>query len=138
MPAPVRRLALPVAVLAVALLSLSACSESTEDKEAAACDAYATFQSAAADLDALTLESTVDEISAARRAAANAYEDLENAADEVAEARSGELEEAIEALEDAVENIDGSATLPAAAASLQEEVAAVRAARDNLAAELSC
>lgn len=137
MPAFVRRVALP-AVVATAILGLSACSESTEEKEAAACDAYANFQEAVAGLDTLTPESTVDEISSAREDAATAYEDLENAADEVAESRSGELEDAIEALEDAIKDIDGDATVPEAAASLREEVDAVRTARDDLAAELSC
>jgi len=133
-----RRTVAPVVVALAGSLALGACSGSSAEKEEAACDSYATFADAVSQLDTLDKSSSVDEINAVRDDVATAYEDFRADLDEVAEDRAEALEDAWTEFRKAVDDIDGDATVPEAAASLQEEVSAIQSARAEAAEELSC
>ncbi|MGN0063927.1 MAG: hypothetical protein ACI379_06770 [Nocardioides sp.] len=133
-----RGAAVPVVLMLGAALLLTGCSESTEEKEAAACESYQAYAEAVARLDTLDQASSVDEIADVRDDVKAAHETLVEDLEAVADDRDDQLVAAWEAFGKAVDDIDGDATVPEAAASLSEEVAAIRAAREQVAADLTC
>ncbi|KAM9865195.1 hypothetical protein ACIFOC_01724 [Leucobacter aridicollis] len=121
-------------------LSLAACSSpAPEENEGAACDAYGEFATTVDDARAsLSASSTIEEITAARDEVQQSYEKLQEALVEVNKDRDSLLEDAWADFDKAINDIDPTMTVPDAVASLQEEVAAIEAAKQGLDESLTC
>ncbi|SKB08978.1 hypothetical protein [Aeromicrobium choanae] len=128
--------ALTAGVLA---LGLGACGQSQEEKEAAACDALDELGTTLTEVGStLTADSTVEEWRDARFEVRKAIDKAEDKVDEADEAAWDEVDDAWERFEDGVQNVDGSATVPEATASLASDFEAVKSARERAASGLSC
>ncbi|MFO6454149.1 MULTISPECIES: hypothetical protein [unclassified Aeromicrobium] len=120
-------------------LGLSACGQSQEEKEAAACEAIDELRTTLTDVGStLNAQSTVDEWRDARFEVRKAVEKAEDRIEEADEASWDEVDDAWDRFEDAVENVDGSSTPEEARASLVDDFAQLQAARDRAAAGFSC
>lgn len=120
-------------------LGLSACGQSQEEKEAAACDAIDELRTTLTDVgSSLNAQSTIDEWRDARFEVRKAIEKAEDRIEEADEASWDEVDDAWDRFEDAVENVDGSSTPEEARASLVDDFEQLQAARDRAASGLSC
>ena len=130
----------PALAVVPLLLLLAACgSDEPEENTAQACEAADEFATALNDLEGtLSPSATVEEIRDARDAAGAAHERLDESAEDVAEDRVGALDDAWEQLSDAVQDIDDDMTVSAAVDSLRDDVAQIRAARDDLTEQMAC
>jgi ABC-type transporter Mla subunit MlaD len=128
------------AAAALVIGALTACSDSPEENTADACASWDTYTAAVDDLiTTLTSDApTVGEVQDAREAVDEAYDDLESAAEDVAEDRTQAVEDAWDELGSAVDDVDDDATLEEARTALSEQASQVRAEADALNAELGC
>jgi hypothetical protein len=128
--------------LASALLlgaSLTACSDSTADAEAAACEAADDLEQAVSDAQSsFGPTMTVDDLRDSREEVQDAYDELDRALDDVAEDRSDDLDQAYTDFDDAVSDIDGAQSLVQALGSLQDDLGTLAQARSDAVAELDC
>lgn len=119
--------------------SLAACSASPEENSKAACDSYAAFVGAVAEVKtSLTSGSTVGDIQSARDKVSTAYTELQKSLDKVSGDRKNELDAAWKDLDKAVSDVDKNLTIPQAAESLSAPVAKVEAAQSDLNKDLTC
>lgn len=119
--------------------SLAACSASPEENSKAACDSYAAFVGAVAEVKtSLTSGSTVGDIQSARDKVSTAYTELQKSLDKVSSDRKDELDAAWKELDKAVSDVDKNLTIPQAAESLSAPVAKVEAAQTDLNKDLTC
>jgi hypothetical protein len=115
------------------MLLLAACNPVTEEEAIAQyCADLAEFQAAMAGVRGLTTDSTVDQAEAAFNAVDDAYDDLRSSAYTLADVQVDDLEEAYEDLDDAIRDIEPGQSISDAATSIQDEVANVDAAYDDL------
>ncbi|GAA1495134.1 hypothetical protein [Paeniglutamicibacter kerguelensis] len=119
--------------------SLAACSSTPEENTAAACDSYAAFVGAVAEVKtSLNSGSNIGAIQAARDKVKAAYSDLEKSLEKVGEDRRDAFETAWDDLDKAVSDVDPDMTVPEAKASLSDNIAQVETAQKNLNDELGC
>lgn len=113
------------AALACALAlagTLAACSSDTEtqqEAESAVCVSLAAVKTAAADVRALSADSTISEAEAAQQALETAIADLRENAGRLNEADVKALEDARMAIQQAIADVSGSDTIGEAAASIE-------------------
>jgi len=122
------------------ILATAACSSETpEQNTEQACGAAEQLTIALDNLDTtLTPDATVDEVMAARDEVRAAWQELDAAADDVAQDRGQALDEAWSGFQQSVEDLSGSATITDAAESLRDDAVVVQEARDALAEDLGC
>jgi ATPase subunit of ABC transporter with duplicated ATPase domains len=122
------------------IVATAACSSETpEENTQEACSAAEQLTVALDNFDmTLSPGATVDEVRDARDSVRQAWQELDAAADEVAEDRGEALDEAWEDFEQSVDDVDGDATVRDAAESLRDDAVEVQEARDALADELGC
>lgn len=122
------------------LLATAACSSETpEQNTQEACSAAEQLTVALDEFDmTLQPDATVDEVADARDAVRQAWQELDAAADDVAQDRGQALDEAWDDLEQSVDDVSGDATVADAARSLRDDAIEVQEARDALADDLGC
>lgn len=125
--------------LVVGLLLAACAPQPSSPQTGDACVSLAQFQ---ASLEAFrALEPSADNVDAIRTAGLavqRTFRDLREAAFELADARVTELNQAIDALLEALDDAPSDATPEDVVASLEDELAAVSAAFEALADELNC
>ena len=127
-------------LLGLMILGTAACSSTTpEENTEAACSAAEELTVALDNFDmTLTPDATVDEVTEARDNVRQAWQDLDAAADDVAQDRGQALDDAWSDLQDSVDDVSGDATIADAAESLRDDAVKVQEARDALADNLGC
>ena len=122
------------------ILVTAACSSETpEENTQAACGAAEELTVALDNLDmTLTPDATVEEVQTARDEVRTAWQDLDAAADAVAEDRGQALEDAWSGFAESVDDLSGDATIADAAESLRDDAVEVQEARDAVAEDLGC
>ncbi|MCI0439730.1 MAG: hypothetical protein L0177_11465 [Chloroflexi bacterium] len=126
------------AVLGLLALAVGCSSPSPAEAEAALCNDLALFEQSVGNLTNISIHSNVGELKTARNEIQGAFDNLKESAAEVSNDRVDELIDAFENLAVAINNLPNETTIPDAAASLQEEVAAVTAARQGLGDAVDC
>jgi outer membrane murein-binding lipoprotein Lpp len=121
-------------VLAVlSILLMAGCQPvSVEEAQAQLCTQLTEFHAAMGALDAINADSTVDEAEAALKVVGDEWDDVVSSAYTVSDAKTENLEQAYEDLDDAIRDVSQGDTIQGAAASLQDEVANVNAAYDEV------
>lgn len=127
------------AALALAV-TLGACSsESPEENEADACAALSEYQTALDNfIQALSPDTTVDELRTAQESVESARADLGEALADVESDRLAALDEAWSTADASVDGIEGDATVADAVGTIQSEAENVDAARADLSSALNC
>jgi hypothetical protein len=127
-------------LVGLTILGTAACSSETpEENTQEACGAAEQLAVALDDFDTtLTPDATVDEVMDARASVRQAWQDLDAAADDVAQDRGQALDDAWSDLENSIDDVSGDATIADAAESLRDDAAEVQEARDALADDLGC
>ena len=122
------------------VLATAACSSETpEQNTEEACGAAEQLTVALDNFDTtLTPDATVDEVMAARDEVRAAWQELDAAADDVAQDRGQALDDAWDGLQDSIDDVSGDATVSDAAESLRDDAVEVQEARDALAEDLGC
>lgn len=122
------------------ILVTAACSSETpEENTQEACGAAEQLTVALDNFDTtLTPGATVDEVAEARDGVRRAWQELDQAADDVAQDRGQALDEAWDDLQRSVDDISGDATIADAAESIRDDAVEVQEARDALADDLGC
>jgi hypothetical protein len=121
-------------------LATAACSSETpEENTQEACNAAEQLTVALDNFDmTLKPDATVDQVADARDGVRQAWQELDAAADDVAQDRGQALDEAWDDLQQSVDDVSGDATIADAAESLRDDAAEVQEARDALADDLGC
>lgn len=118
---------------------LAACGSDPEEHEAHACEAISNFSVDVGEARTLLASSpTVGEIRDMRAELQVSYAEVADALTEVTNDRVRALEEAWAQFDAAVADVEPDATVPEAVASLQEEIADVERAEQDLRAGLEC
>ncbi|MDR7384986.1 hypothetical protein [Promicromonospora iranensis] len=122
------------------IVATAGCSgETPEENTQEACSAAEQLTVALDNFDmTLSPGATVDEVRDARDTVREAWQELDAAADDVAQDRGEALDEAWEDFEQSVEDVNGDATIKDAADSLRDDAVEVQQARDALADDLGC
>lgn len=122
------------------ILATAACSSETpEENTEQACGAAEQLTVALDNFDTtLTPDATVDEVTAARDEVRAAWQELDAAADDVAQDRGQALDDAWDGLQESVDDISGDATVADVVDSLRDDAVEVQEARDALADDLGC
>ncbi|MGL3805739.1 hypothetical protein ACSYDW_06530 [Paeniglutamicibacter sp. R2-26] len=119
--------------------SLAACSSTPEENTAAACDSYAAFVGAVAEVKtSLTSAPTVGEIKEARDKVASSYADLQKSLEKVEADRKDALDAAWKNLDKAVSDVDSDMTVPQAKDSVSDDIAGVETAQKGISEALKC
>lgn len=128
------------ALVGLTLLVTAACSgETPEENTQEACGAAEQLTVALDEFDmTLRPDATVDEVQAAREEVRTAWEELDEAADDVAQDRGQALDDAWSGFAESVENLGGDETIAGAVDSLRDDAVAVQEARDAVAEDLGC
>jgi len=118
---------------ATAVLVLAACNnaEPTPNPELAFCDSLETLAGAVATVDELNAQSTVDDVQTAIEGVTTAAAGVRESANDLAESQVDAIESAADELKSYGESIEGSETVEQAIAGLGEQIAAVKAARQE-------
>lgn len=116
------------AMLAVAAVACDDDEPSEEEATAQLCADLVALAAADAEFDDLSADSTVDEINAANEAYSKALDKAVDSAGGVAAAKAKPIEDAYAALDKAIGDIPGDATITEALASITDELDAVDAA----------
>ena len=135
-----RRFTAAVAGLGLAL-SLSACSsESTEEANAAYCEASAAALVEYAQLKTLITsgDATLDQVNEQREVIAEANEEVQSKAENLADSLQDQIREANEAFDDAIDQIPGDSTIPEAANAYNAAVDAWDLAIAGISSEVGC
>ena len=124
----------PVVLIAALLLAaaIAGCARGpapTDEAELDLCKALAEYEAALAPIGDITEGSTIDDLKAARDAAADAWGEVEKAAQEYSDAKIRDLDDARRELDRAVSDLPDDATISEAAAVVKDEMDAVREAR---------
>lgn len=129
-----------IALVGAATLALGACSSPTaQENETAACDAYTAYTAALDSARAeLSASSTIGEIQAARDEVKAAHTTLDKAVENVDVDRLKDLNEAYDAFDKAVSDLDPNASVPEAVNSLEPQISAIEAAKQELTADIKC
>jgi outer membrane biogenesis lipoprotein LolB len=126
--------------VAVGLLALAlACSSpSSADAQVALCSNLTTFQQSVEELTNLDSYSTMGEVKAAANMARHSFDAVEQANAEVKNAQVEALRNNYEDLQVAIAALPDDATVEDAKASLQPQIAAVQAAREEVSSRVEC
>lgn len=133
-----RKVALPVLAVALAV-TLGACqNQSSTDEAAELCTALTSFNAAALQLGAMGPTSTIEEYQAAVSNATAAAADVKGHAGDLHKARADELSAAWDTYTSAVGDISDEATLRQASAGVATASAALRAQVDSIYSQVGC
>lgn len=135
------RLGAVLVPLCLALVGLSACGDDSDGTDAAgrACEQMELLAVEVDDLrTTIQGEPTIGELRQARDELREAQAEVDEAFEDVGEQRADAFAAAWEELDGAVSDLDDDATVPDALASVEEEVRAVVAARDDLVSAVEC
>lgn len=120
-------------ILVVPMLLMAACNPVSEEEAVAQyCADLDEFQVALGAVRGLTTDDTIEEAEVAFANLDDAYDEVRSSAYTLADVRADELDEAYEDLDDALRDIEEGQTLNEAAASVQDELANVDAAYDEI------
>jgi hypothetical protein len=89
-------------------------------------------------LTGMASDASIDDLKDQREEVGNAWDDVVSAAEDVEDAEVGQLQEAVDALRDAVDDIGDDESIGDALASLQDEVQAVQTAWTDLRTATNC
>ncbi len=136
----------PIAIALIALLCLvTGCStnKSAQDAQAELCENLARLKTSVATLNSMNPDSTVGDLKEAQQRVRNAFEEVKTSAqtldsDRLKTARTDELEQAHNNLDDAVNSIPDSATVSEGIASIQDEIAVMETAREQTRSAVNC
>ena len=129
-----------VVVMSVIALVMAACQPVTvqeaqqdvEEAESELCASIQAYHDSVAALEAVTPETTVDEVKELEQASDEAYAAMIEAAADLQVAEVQVVESAVEELKNTLADVSGEATLGEVSASIQASAAAVREAVDQL------
>jgi hypothetical protein len=126
--------------VAVGLLALAlACSSpSSADAQVALCSNLTTFQQSVEELTNLDSYSTMGEVKAAANMARHPFDAVQQSNAEVKNAQVEALRNNYEDLQVAIAALPDDATVEDAKASLQPQIAAVQAAREEVSSRVEC
>jgi hypothetical protein len=130
--------ALPVVLMLGLLAACGGEDENPTEAAAELCDALAALEVAVNNVAALNADSTIDDVEAAQEEFVDAYQQVEDLAEDVEDMRIDELSAAYESLDQTLDGLDAGMTMSEVQAELQDEVAAVQAAWGQLVASVSC
>ena len=120
-------------VVTLSLLVLAACQPvSPEQANADFCADLEAYKTALTSLTTLTPESTVQETNVVLGTVDEARENLQDSARILADVRLDDLDEAYEDMDDAIRDISETDTISSAVTTIQDQVANVSAAYDEL------
>lgn len=120
-------------ILVVPMLLTAACNPITEEEAIAQyCSDLDEFHVALDAVRGLTTDDTIEEAEVAFKNLDDAYDEVRSSAYTLADVRADVLDEAYEDLDDALRDIEEGQTLNEAAASIQDELANVDAAYDEI------
>lgn len=126
--------------LILPLLLVAGCSteKSAQDTQANLCENLARLKTSVATLNTMNPDSTVGDLKEAQQRVQDAFEDVTASAQPSNAARTDELEQAYNNLDNAVNSIPDSATVSEAIASIQDEIAALETAREQTRSSANC
>jgi hypothetical protein len=126
--------------LLVALpLVLAGCAQpNTEEAEADLCTNLADLETALVDLSQINTDSQVRELRTAKENVAKAYQNVQDSAATVEEARLNDLQTAYDEFDKTVNDISGRDTVGEAATSVAASMANIQTAREQLSTGLNC
>ena len=126
--------------VAVGLLALAlACSSpSSADAQVALCSNLTTFQQSVEELTNLDSYSTMGEVKAAANMVRHPFDAVQQSNAEVKNAQVDALRNTYEDLQSAIADLPDAATVEDAKASLQPQIAAVQAAREQVSSRVEC
>jgi hypothetical protein len=135
-----RQVRVGVALAVAALLGLGvACEQATTaDMQATACEELAQLDAAHATLNAIGPNATVGALQDARKEVKKQADETRQAVRAYNQAKVDDLEAAVNNLERAAKDISSGDSIAEARASIQDDLAAVQAARAKLRADLRC
>jgi archaellum component FlaC len=110
----------------------------TAEAEATLCNDLGQLEASLAELAQINANSQVNDLRQARENVANAYKNVQTAAQAVEEARLDDLQMAYDDLDKTVNNISGRETVGEATVQIADGMANVKAARQELSAGLQC
>jgi hypothetical protein len=120
-------------VVTFSVLLLAACQPvSPEQANADFCASLVAYEASLAGVASLTPESTVEEAEEAFGAVIDARDDVADAARILVDVNMDAVDEAYEDLDDAIRDIEQSESVGDAVTTIQEQLAAVRAAYDEV------
>jgi len=120
-------------------LLLAGCGQpTTAEAEATLCSDLGQLETSLAELAQINANSQVNDLRQARENVANAYKNVQTAAQAVEEARLDDLQMAYDDLDKTVNNISGRETVGEATVQIADGMANVKAARQELSAGLQC
>lgn len=133
-------LGLGLLIAIVAVVSYACGDDEPSEAEAVAqlCADLNTLQSADAAFDNIGADSTVDELDDAKAAYSDALDDVVSSAQDVADIRTQDIEDAYDDLDQAISDISGDATIVEGLASIEPQLAAVDAAYASAFSSLDC
>jgi len=133
-------LGLGLLIAIVAVVSYSCADDEPSEAEAGGqlCADLNTLQAADAAFDDLGPDSTIDEIQAANSSYNDALNDVVSSAQDVADIRTQDIEDAYDDLDQAISDISGDATIVEGLASIEPQLVAVDAAYASAFSSLDC
>ena len=133
-------LGLGLLIAIVAVVSYACGDDEPSEAEAVAqlCADLNTLQSADAAFDNIGADSTVDELDDAKAVYSDALDDVVSSAQDVADVRTQDIEDAYDDLDQAISDISGDATIVEGLASIEPQLAAVDAAYASAFSSLDC
>jgi len=132
------RLSVSLAAAALIVFGVACDDESTAEKQQTACEELGQLDAAVNALEGLGPTATVGQLKDARNKVKDEADDARRAIREVNESKSQDLQSAVDSFNKAVNDISSNDAIAQALASVQDEVAAVQAARVKLRTDLNC
>lgn len=120
------------------VLATSCTTPSVADTQAKLCTSLAQFKTALAGMKSLSPSSTVGDLKQAQGEVKQAWDKVQTNAQALGNARADVLNQSYSDLEKAINSVPNGATLSEGATAVQDKVAAVTAAQDQLYSGLQC
>ena len=129
----------------VALVAF-ACSDDDDDDDgsneadavAALCADLTTLDTAGATFDGLTSANSVDDVKDANEAYSDALSNVIDSANDLADVRTGPIQDAYDALDSAIDDLSGADSIADGLAAIENELVAVDTAYDQLVSGVTC
>ena len=123
-----------IAILLLSMLVVTGCiSKSLEEAQVDFCQALAAYGEAVGELQNVNASTTVEELQSASDDAADAREDVKDAAGDLREAKIRAAEDAWDNTQEAIDDISGDATLGQAAATVRGQALILATEIDKIA-----